>query len=141
MNKTSPPEASLLWQVIHAGHGLETRLEAELAVAGLSVAKAGLLRSLAQAGGSLTLSELADRNQCVRSNITQLVDRLEGDGLVTRVHDAKDRRVRLAELTAAGRTAAAEAVRITGAMERKVAEAVSHADATDLSQVLARLAP
>src|SRR5205085_7598729 len=58
---------------------------------------------LAVAGGPLSLSSLADRCSCVRSNITQLVDRLEADKLVVRSDDPKDRRSVRAELTAAGR--------------------------------------
>lgn len=139
MNESAPAPVHVLWRVIHAAHGLEDRLEADLAAAGLSMAKAGLLRSLAQAGQPLALSDLAERSQCVRSNITQLVDRLEADGLVQRVADPQDRRVRRAALTAAGEAAAASATQITEAMERRVAEALSLADATDLIQALGRL--
>jgi len=50
----------------------------------------------------MSLSDLADNQHCVRSNITQLVDRLEQDGLVRRRHDPADRRGVLAELTPPG---------------------------------------
>jgi DNA-binding MarR family transcriptional regulator len=46
---------------------------------------------------------LASRIQCVRSNVTQLVDRLEAEGLVGRVHDASDRRSIRAVLTPEGK--------------------------------------
>jgi DNA-binding MarR family transcriptional regulator len=39
----------------------------------------------------------------VRSNITQLVDRLEADGLVKRIDDPADRRAVRAEVTRLGR--------------------------------------
>jgi len=45
----------------------------------------------------------------VRSNITQLMDRLEKDGLVRRRADRDDRRSVLAELTPAGTQAHAKA--------------------------------
>jgi len=39
---------------------------------------------------------------CVRSNITQLVDRLEADGLVRRLKDPQDRRTVRAAVTRLG---------------------------------------
>lgn len=70
---------------------------------GLSMAKHGALTELARAGEPLTLSQLAARLSCVRSNMTQLVDRLEADGLVRRLDDPADRRSVKAELTEAGK--------------------------------------
>ena len=88
--------------LLHAAHVLEARLEASLEKVGLSLAKYGVLTLLAQAGGPISLSQLAARQSCVRSNMTQLVDRLESDGLVRRIDQPTDRRVVLAELTPLG---------------------------------------
>ena len=66
---------------------------------GLSLAKCGPLTNLAKAGEPLPLGEPAERLACVRSNITQLVDRLEADKLVLRTNDPNDRRSVRAELT------------------------------------------
>jgi DNA-binding MarR family transcriptional regulator len=49
---------------------------------------------------------LADCQSCAASNITQLVDRLEREGLVHRAADPEDRRSVRAELTDAGMQAA-----------------------------------
>ncbi|TMG94648.1 MAG: MarR family transcriptional regulator, partial [Betaproteobacteria bacterium] len=70
----------------------EKRLEDALEKVGLSNAKFGALTHLVEAGEPLSLSECAARMTCVRSNITQLIDRLEADGLVRRVDDPADRR-------------------------------------------------
>lgn len=88
---------------IHAARQLESRVEADLAEVGLSLARYGALEQLAVAPAPLPLGELADRLSCVRSNVTQLVDRLEAEGLVRRVADPTDRRLVRAELTPAGR--------------------------------------
>jgi DNA-binding MarR family transcriptional regulator len=69
---------------------------------GLSVPKYFALQRLVEAGEPVSLSSLALRQRCVRSNITQLVDRLEADGLVKRVDDPADRRAVLATVTSAG---------------------------------------
>lgn len=132
--------APVLWQVVRAAHELESRLETALASADLSIAKAGLLRCLAGASEPMALSELAMHSHCVRSNITQLVDRLEADGLVRRVADRDDRRVRRAALTPAGRKAHQEATRIMEAQEREVAATLNSAEATALARALGRLA-
>lgn len=108
-DKTSvaEPETSggLHWtfSVIHAAHLIEERIELALSKVGLSLAKQGALTELANAGEPLTLSQLAGRLSCVRSNMTQLIDRLEADGLVKRLDDPADRRSVKAELTDKGR--------------------------------------
>jgi len=78
-------------------------MELALGKVGLSMAKHGALSELACAGEPLTLSQLAARLSCVRSNMTQLIDRLEADGLVRRLDDPADRRSVKAELTDAGK--------------------------------------
>ena len=88
--------------ILHAAQAIGDQLEEALGGVGLSMAKQSALTQLAQAGEPLTLSELAARLSCVRSNITQLVDRLEADGLVRRVDDPADRRSVRAELTSLG---------------------------------------
>src|SRR6185369_106321 len=94
-----------LFAVLHASGVLEGRVEAKLSEVGLSLAKLSALRRLSEAGESLPLGQLADRLACVKSNVTQLIDRLEADGLVSRAGDPNDRRSRLAVLTDAGRKA------------------------------------
>jgi DNA-binding MarR family transcriptional regulator len=91
------------FSVIHAAHLIEDRIELALGKIGLSLAKHGALSELVQAGEPLTLSQLAARLSCVRSNMTQLIDRLEADGLVNRLDDPADRRSVKAELTEKGR--------------------------------------
>jgi DNA-binding MarR family transcriptional regulator len=94
---------------------------------------------MARAGEPLTLSELAGQLKCVRSNITQLVDRLEADGLVKRVDDPEDRRAVRAVVTPLGMermTAGAEAV---GRLQADVAAHVAPAERAVLKRVLAAL--
>jgi len=93
---------TVVFALLHSAHLLESRLEASLEIVGLSLAKYGVLTLLANAGGPISLSQLAAKQSCVRSNMTQLVDRLEADGLVRRIDQPSDRRVVLAELTPLG---------------------------------------
>jgi DNA-binding MarR family transcriptional regulator len=133
------PDA-VVFSVLGTAHALEERLEAAVGPLGLSLAKAGLLASLADAGGPMSLSDLADNQHCVRSNITQLVDRLEQDGLVRRRHDPADRRGVLAELTPAGVRAHAQAMRALKAEQQAIVSALGAADAVRLKAALRLLA-
>ena len=92
-----------LLALLQLARGLEERIEKTLDEVQLSVAQFGVLGHLVDAGKAIPLSELAARINCVRSNVTQMVDRLESEGLVRRVPDPNDRRVILAELTEEGR--------------------------------------
>jgi len=96
-------EANLLGGLLQAAHQLEDALEERLAGVGLSRAKLKLLTTLVRVDEPIALCDLAERIRCVRSNVTQLVDRLEAEGLVRRVDDPDDRRSVRAEITPEGR--------------------------------------
>ncbi len=102
MNKNVPPARPTVLALLHLAGRIEERVERALEGEGLSMARLKVLNDLAESG-PLPLSELANRQNCVRSNITQLVDKLEADGLVQRVADSADRRSVRAQLTEKGR--------------------------------------
>ncbi len=128
-----------LFAVLHASGVLEGRLEAKLADVGLSIAKLAALNRLSEAGESLPLGQLADRLACVKSNVTQLVDRLEADGLVERTSDPNDRRSRLAVLTEAGRQAYAKGSEIQKQAELELFGSLTADETTTLHQLLDKL--
>jgi DNA-binding MarR family transcriptional regulator len=130
---------SALFTVLHAAGTLESRLESRLGDAGLSIAKLSALRQLSLAGDSLPLGQLAERLSCVKSNVTQLVDRLEADGFVSRATDANDRRSRLAVLTEAGREAFVRGEEIQTRTEREIFGALTQDESAHLQQLLAKL--
>jgi DNA-binding MarR family transcriptional regulator len=63
-----------------------------------------MLDAIVKAGSPISLGKLAEHLNCVKSNITQLTDRLESEGTVRRVSDPDDRRSTLMELTESGRS-------------------------------------
>jgi DNA-binding MarR family transcriptional regulator len=69
---------------------------------GITFAQAGVLRTLAT-GGQLRMGDIAHRMGVVPRSATDLVDGLEGAGLVGRWPDPADRRSVLVELTPSGR--------------------------------------
>jgi DNA-binding MarR family transcriptional regulator len=109
MNDNGAPPArgkkpdQAIFSLLGAAHALEAKVEDVLGRAGLSGPKYSVLSELVTAGEPLALSELANRLSCVRSNMTQLIDRLESEGLVQRVDCPSDRRSVMAEVTYEGR--------------------------------------
>jgi DNA-binding MarR family transcriptional regulator len=128
-----------LFSVLHTSSVLEGRVEAKLSEIGLSLAKLAALHRLSEAGESLPLGQLAERLSCVKSNVTQLVDRLEADGLVSRTSDLNDKRSRLAMLTAAGRTAYQKGRQIQEQAERELFGALTASESATLHTLLAKL--
>lgn len=128
-----------MFALIHVGRALEARLEKALGDVGLSVAKHGVLRLLVEAGEPLPLGDLAARQCCVRSNMTQLVDRLEAEGLVKRVADPADRRVIRAALTPEGKRRATAGTQEIERVCREFAAALPDADRAALDRLLAAI--
>ncbi len=128
-----------MFALLHAAHAVETRVEDALEKAGLSGAKFLALTKLVEAKEPLPLGALAEQLTCVRSNITQLVDRLEADGLVRRVDDPADRRSKRAEVTALGRKRQAAGVKQVEALEARFMRTLSDVDPTALRAALAAL--
>jgi DNA-binding MarR family transcriptional regulator len=77
----------------------------------------------------------------VKSNITQLVDRLEADGFVSRQADPHDRRARLAALTAPGRRACQEGMKLQQEAERQLLGGLSLSESQQLAALLAKVKP
>src|SRR6266404_2806453 len=121
--------------LVQAAHRVEARLEEALAGVGLSTAKFETLSILVSQDRPISLSALAAKLVCVRSNVTQLVDRLETEGLVKRADDPSDRRAVRAEVTALGRKRQAAGTPVVQAVLKEVAKELSVVDPLVLKRV------
>ena len=130
----------LLFSVLRVAETIQDRLELALTPTGLSLAKLGALRHLAEAGQPLPLGQLAERIACVKSNVTQLIDRLESDDLVRRVPDPSDRRSVRAEITPQGRERYQAGMDALNAAESDLVAELEMADRDQLQRLLSRLA-
>lgn len=143
MNEMKDVETCDAYQLMDAlmrsGKHTETQLDAALAPVGLSATKWNVLRHLVVAGGQLPLGQLAARLSCVKSNATQLVDRLVTDKLVCRLPDPEDRRSIRAEVTVAGRASYEAGLRVVHEFERHLLEDYSPDERLLLSKLLARM--
>jgi DNA-binding MarR family transcriptional regulator len=61
--------------------------------------------------GALPLGKMGERLQVHRTSVTNIIDKLEGDGFVRRVPHEQDRRATLAEITDEGSRVAAAATK------------------------------
>ncbi len=96
--------------VMRAQQVLMARLNALLRPHGLTFPRYEALMLLSfTRGGSLPLGKVGERLQVHRTSVTNIIDKLEADGLVRRVPHADDRRATLAEITATGRARATSA--------------------------------
>ena len=136
---TSSIAPALALQMIGVVHEMEAQLENALGRAGLSMAKFGVISRLAEAGESLSLGCLAERCSCVRSNMTQLIDRLEADRLVERVSDPTDRRTVRAMLTPQGQARYEEGIRLLEETERDLFAGLADPDRAELGRLIQAL--
>ena len=128
-----------MWSLLQTAHAVEAQLEKALAAEDLSGAKLAALTHLVRAREPVALGDLAEQCACVRSNITQLVDRLEAEKLVRRVGDPADRRSRRAAITPLGRRRQAAGARKVAQVRRRLGAALGAIDASALRRVLDRL--
>ena len=138
MNETERKDP-IFFMLLEAGRTQFGRLEDALKVVGLSAAKYYVLSQLAEAREPVALRQLAQEQECVPSNMTTLVDRLEADGLVRRVDDPTDRRSKRAELTDLGREKAAEGAEAVAAVEAAFVESLGPTERLALEKVLSAL--
>jgi DNA-binding MarR family transcriptional regulator len=126
----------IAFSLIHAAHSIESRFEEALATVNLSGPKFAALSVLVAQDQPLSLSELAEKLTCVRSNVTQLVDRLEADGLAKRIDDPSDRRGVKAEATKLGRERHAAGAKVANKVHAEVRRQLSAVDPTALQRAL-----
>jgi DNA-binding MarR family transcriptional regulator len=128
-----------MMSILGAAQAVEDRIEQALSTEGLSLAKLGVLKVLVASDHPMSLGEVAKRLACVRSNVTQLVDRLEADGLVRREPDPADRRSIRAVITEEGRVRQVAGSRAMDSLQADVSQALAAFDTDQIDQALKSL--
>ncbi len=125
--------------IMRAQQILIARLNATLDPLGLTFPRYEALMLLFYSrSGALPLGKIGDRLQVHRTSVTNLIDGLEGLGLVERSPHPTDRRTTLATITARGRTTAAKATEALNA-ERFGTAPLAPADLDAATDLLRRL--
>lgn len=141
MNQSDGAGASgdLTLSLLGAAQAVEDRIETSLTPLGLSLAKLNVLGILVGSSTPLTLGDLAQRLACVRSNVTQLVDRLEADGLVRRESDPADRRSIRAVITDSGRDRERAGSLALARVQDDISQVLSGYDSAHIERALSAL--
>lgn len=127
---------SVLFALLKAAQHVENGVEGALGAEGLSLAKLSVLDNLVKCAEPLPLGQIAGRISCVKSNVTQLIDRLESDGLVARINDPSDRRCVRAAITDQGREKYELGANILKAQEESLRNNLGMDDSEQLYAVL-----
>ena len=102
-----PNPADIGLRYLEVGHYLRRVVDAGMTAGGLSLARTKVLEVLARHPSPLRQSELAEALGHAPRSVTQAVEALERDGLVTRTPSTEDRRSKLVTLTPQGAKALA----------------------------------
>jgi MarR family transcriptional regulator, transcriptional regulator for hemolysin len=124
------------YSLLEAAHAIELQFDEALQPLDLSGPKFAALSRMVETNKPISLHELAAKLSCVRSNITQLIDRLEKQGLVRRLDDPCDRRGVLAEVTSLGRDCYEKGLKATDRVHQKIAKKLSKKDRKELQRIL-----
>ncbi len=110
-----------------AAHLVGAFLDPVIGELGITQGEAHVLAALA-VDGKATIGALHEGFGLKRSTLTNIVDRLEGRGLVRRQINRDDRRSFLIELTGSGRRAATRVTTALDGLERELSADVSSRD-------------
>jgi len=102
MAQASENGSAALWVVLaRAYRAMQNFVEQSVAALGIGLSDFMILEALLHKG-AMTMSALCEAVLLANASMTAAVDRLEKKKLVERIADAKDRRVRLVQLTPEG---------------------------------------
>jgi DNA-binding MarR family transcriptional regulator len=121
----------------HVTHRIGRHLEAALAAVGVDQGEAHVLSALA--GGPMTVAALVKAVGVKRSTLTNILDRLERSGLVSREINPHDRRSFVVRPTRGGQRAAKKVVGVFAAVDKKLVQTTTVRERQAFEAVLARL--
>jgi DNA-binding MarR family transcriptional regulator len=131
-------ELDLSWLLHRAAQRLAEAVQAEATRHGIGMRAQLVLTALTQETGRTQLALGADL-AVDKTTLTTELDRLEACGLIERRPDPKDRRVRIPEITEAGRRRQAEAAAAIKQITDQQAAVLSAAEREMLESCLRRL--
>lgn len=129
----SPVDAGQAYMEIH--HQLHRVVDQAMAAEGLSLARAKVLMRL-DLHGSMNQATLAGLLGFAPRSVTETVDGLERDGLVTRTEDPNDRRARIVALTDSGQTASQTAMTVRKKVMNQIFGVLEPAERAQLYSLL-----
>ncbi|WP_421849336.1 MarR family winged helix-turn-helix transcriptional regulator [Novosphingobium sp.] len=126
MQKAKPPQA-IEFVLNELTRRMRRVYNRKMMTAGISAQQAAALIFLDRFGPQSQL-ELGDRMELHKAAVAALLARMEDAGLVTRVPDKQDRRVRIVTMTTAARTHLEQINAVTSALATGLREGTSETD-------------
>lgn len=140
MNDQQGPIATqhdyLLRLMLDTGRRIMMYLDSELQEAGISGVKLFVLMNLIDNTGPMSISQIAEFMRSGKSNATQIVDRLEADGLVQRIRNPQDRRGVVIEVTDEGKRRLNEGLEVRN---RVAQELMGHISEDEMNRMIEQL--
>ena len=134
------PHAEALLNVHFTSHWLYRLFQEQLKDFGISAEQYNILRILrGNRGRPYSLRDVRERMLNRTANTTRLVEKLRKRGLVSREPNEEDRRCVEIAITEEGLKLLADMDGPTGEMNRRMAEALTEAEARELTRLLERL--
>jgi len=133
------PEATPTFWINRTSRLLLRRLDAELRPFGFAMSQLPVLRALSQAP-SLSQRELAEAAHVEQPTMTEMVARMERDGVVERTPNPRDKRGNLISLTRQARARFPKARAALVAAEREAMAGFSESEQATLRALLQRMA-
>ncbi|HEV7860512.1 MAG TPA: MarR family transcriptional regulator [Pyrinomonadaceae bacterium] len=134
------PSMELLFNLVYTYDVMESRLARKLGAHGLSLSAFNVLMILSRSGQEgCALHKLSNLLVVSRANITGLVRCLVDKGLIERVEDERDRRVRIARITKRGEKLLETVLPGYYLMVRKMLGGISKEENRALNNLLARM--
>src|SRR5580700_2725900 len=139
MKKSGVITAPRLWLVIAKSYrALSLLAEQSIANTGLCLTDFVALEALLHKG-PLTITEIQDKVQLASGSMTAAVDRLEKKGFIRRTPALNDRRAKLVELTAKGRSTVKAVFAHHAAVLEETMKVLSNAERSQLHGLLKKL--
>lgn len=126
--------------LLDASKATMMRMDRALEEVGLSGPKLHVLWLLVQADEPIGISYLAQCMKSVKSNATQIVDRLESDELVRRIPNPQDRRSVLVELTKVGQNRFEEGDAIRRSVAKEIISVLSETEQQQIIDLMRKIA-
>ena len=137
--KESSPEGVHVWLILLKAFQAVDKLSTEgLQASNLGESDFRVLEVLLHKG-ALPVNTIGPKVNLTAGSISAAVERLHARGLVSRIEDPHDRRVRVVDLTPDGRALIQPVFRSHAALMEKVAAVLSPAERTQLERLLKKI--
>ncbi len=139
MQESLPPDFKIWLNTVRSYQKISRKLAELLRPIDITTAQLDILANLLRHSEGLTQKALVDRLLVTKGNVSGLLERLVGRGLVERRVNPSDARSKMVHLTDLGQTVATQAVTIHRQFVDNLMEVLSDREKEELAEVMSRV--